>query len=267
MRNIVMGNWKMSGTKSFIDSWLKDFFESLMKYAEGSKEQLPEVAICAPAILFPYLEQEYNKIVDGDTKGAIRELIDDLKLGIQTCSLHDKGAYTGEIALGMLEGMDCKYVLVGHSERRKYHAETDEIVSQKTQKIIEAGYTPVVCIGESLETREAGEHKEFIKKQVLDCLPAGVDMDKLVVAYEPIWAIGTGLTATTQQVEEMNAYIKEVVSKDRGVSEDKVVVLYGGSVKPANAKDILGLKSVNGVLVGGASLKPVDFFDIVQQGK
>lgn len=267
MRNVIMGNWKMNGTKSFIDSWLKDFFESLMRYAENSSEELPKVSVCAPSILLPYLEQEYKKIEDADTKGVIKNLIDELELGIQTCSLHDKGAYTGEISLGMLEGFDCKYVLVGHSERRQHHRETDEIVSQKTQKVIEAGYTPVVCIGESLEIREARKEKDFMEKQVLACLPEGVDMDKLIIAYEPIWAIGTGLTASTQQVEEMNAFIKEVVSKNRGVSKDKVVVLYGGSVKGSNAKDILSLESVNGVLVGGASLKPNEFFDIAQQGK
>lgn len=201
--------------------------------------------------------------------GAMAAWLKDTAVGIGGENMHqaDKGAYTGEISADMLVEAGCKYVLVGHSERRQYFFESDELVNIKTKKALEKSLLPVVCIGETLEQREGNVTEEVIKKQLTDGL-AGLteaDMDKVIVAYEPVWAIGTGLTATPEQAQSIHAFIRSILSGLFGEkTAESVRVLYGGSAKLSNAEDLLSEKDIDGLLIGGASLKKDDFFGIIE---
>ncbi len=176
-------------------------------------------------------------------------------VGVQNMFYEDKGAYTGEISAYMLNSSGIEYVLIGHSERRKYFGETDEDVNRKLRKALEYGLKAIVCVGETLEQREKGEAFSVVRKQVETAFEGIDDLERIYIAYEPVWAIGTGVNATPEQAQEMHEYIKSIVN---------VPVLYGGSVKPENAKELLSMKDVDGVLVGGASLKAQSFNEIVR---
>lgn len=187
-------------------------------------------------------------------------------VGAQNVHFADEGAYTGEISAAMLEEIGVDYCIVGHSERRQYFGETDETVNKKLRKLFEGSITPIMCVGESLEERDAGNAESVVKTQLqegLKDIPAS-DAAKLVIAYEPVWAIGTGRTATPEQAEEMCGSIRSTLTKlyDEDVA-DEVIIQYGGSVKPANATEIMNMPEIDGALVGGASLKPEDFMKII----
>jgi triosephosphate isomerase len=189
-----------------------------------------------------------------------------IKVGAQNMHWEKSGAFTGEIAASMLTEIGVDYVIIGHSERRDYFGETDETVNKRVKAVIAAGLTPIMCCGESLATREAEKQNEFVGEQIKKGL-AGLEaaqVAKMVIAYEPIWAIGTGKTATADQAQDMCAYIRKVVAEmfDQATA-DSVRIQYGGSVKPANAKEIMGKADIDGALVGGASLKANDFSGIV----
>jgi triosephosphate isomerase len=190
-----------------------------------------------------------------------------IKIGAENCHWAEKGAFTGEVSVAMLQEFGVEYCVIGHSERREYFAETDETVNKKLKVLIEAGITPILCVGESLEVREQGGEQTFVAGQVIADfaeIPAA-DAAKIVIAYEPIWAIGTGKTATPEQAEEMCAFIRGVVS---GIYDnatgDGMLILYGGSMKPSNAKELLEKPDINGGLIGGASLKADDFAAIAE---
>jgi triosephosphate isomerase len=212
-----------------------------------------EVAVCAP---FTQL-------------AALKEALagSGVKLGAQNMHFEEEGAYTGEISPSMLTEIGVDYVVIGHSERRQYFAETDESVNRKAHKAFEHGITPIVCVGEVLAQRDAGEHFGVVAKQVEGGL-AGLGEDlvkRLVIAYEPVWAIGTGRTATGEQAEEMCAFIRGTVRGiSGGAAADSVRVQYGGSVKPGNARELMTKPDIDGALVGGASLVPADFRSIVE---
>lgn len=198
----------------------------------------------------------------------VSDLIDgtNIKLGAQNVYFEDKGAYTGETSVDMLASVNVKYCIVGHSERRKYFNETDEIVNKKAIKLLEKDISPIICVGETLEERDSGKHFEVVENQVINALK-NIDKEavakKVVIAYEPIWAIGTGVTATATQANEMCKFIREVVSKlYTSKVSDMVRIQYGGSVKAENAKEILEEDNIDGALVGGASLTN-DFVAIV----
>ncbi len=186
--------------------------------------------------------------------------------GAQDVSAHASGAYTGEVSVDMLGKLGCRYVVVGHSERREYHAETDELVNQKAKRLLEAGITPIICVGERLETRKAGEQVSYVLEQVRGCL-AGLSAEQvagLVIAYEPVWAIGTGEVATPEDAQEVCAAIRGLTASELGqTAADGVRIQYGGSVKSSNAADIMAQPDVDGALVGGASLDPEEFARIV----
>ena len=198
----------------------------------------------------------------------ISETINDtnIKLGAQNVYFEDSGAYTGETSVDMLAAVGVEYCIVGHSERREYFNETNEMVNKKAKKLLEKDIMPIVCVGETLEEREGNKMFEVIKEQIensLEGIPAVVLADKVVVAYEPIWAIGTGKTATAEQANEMCKYIRGVISSIHGEkTAEKVRIQYGGSVKPSNANEILNMSDIDGALVGGASLTN-DFIAIV----
>jgi len=184
-------------------------------------------------------------------------------LGAQDVSVQNDGAYTGDISAAMLKDMGCQYVIVGHSERRQHHAETDKIVADKATKAIESGLIPIICVGESKEQREGGLTKQVIETQVAGSVPSSATGKTIVIAYEPVWAIGTGLVASLDQIAEVHGQVRELLEKQLADGAD-LRIIYGGSVKPDNAREILGLADVDGALVGGASLKPESFLEIVR---
>ncbi len=222
----------------------------------GIKDGLPaqacDVAVCVPA---PYLAQ-----VQGAVAGSA------VALGAQDISAHASGAYTGEVSAAMLQEFGVQYVIIGHSERRAYHGESDVAVAAKTVAALKAGLVPVVCVGETLEQREAGKTNEVVGGQldvVLEALAAD-EAARIVVAYEPVWAIGTGKTATPEMAQEVHAMLRARLAAKSAEAAAKVRILYGGSMKPDNAVQLLAMADIDGGLIGGAALKAADFLAIIQ---
>ena len=238
-KKLIAGNWKMNADTGFI----KDYLAELKI---DNKEA--EVILFPPA---PYL----SALTGGD-----------FKIGGQNCHSEESGAHTGEIAAEMLKDIGCEYVLCGHSERRADQYEDDEIVASKAAAARRAGLKPVICVGENLTTREAGKHTEVVKSQTKHSIPEGLKADEFVLAYEPVWAIGTGKTASIEDIKEMHDALTACLKERFGDKGADIAILYGGSVKPANAAEILGVENVGGVLVGGASLKAADFNEIIKAG-
>ena len=241
---IIAGNWKMNKT-------IKEGLE-FIEEVKGQTEGDVEVLVCAPFTLLKDLKLA--------TKGT------NIKIGAQNMHYENSGAFTGEVAPDNLVEIGMDYVIIGHSERREYYGETDETCNKKVLKAIEVGIDPILCCGETLEEREADKTMDKVKGQIVAGL-AGVkaeDLAKVVIAYEPIWAIGTGKTATAEQANEVIAYIRQVVRDIYGDLADQVRIQYGGSVKPANVAEIMGQSDIDGALVGGASLKPADFLGLLK---
>ncbi|MDB5765991.1 MAG: cbbJ [Collimonas fungivorans] len=210
-----------------------------------------DIAICAPA---PYFAQ-----CQAELAGSA------IAWGGQDVSAHAAGAYTGEVAVSMLQDFACRYVIVGHSERRAYHAESDGLVAQKALRALQAGVTPIVCVGETLVEREAGQTDAVVGRQlaaVLDVLDAA-ELARIVVAYEPVWAIGTGKTATPQMAQDVHLALRAMLAGKNPAAAVEVKILYGGSMKPDNAAELLAMPDIDGGLIGGAALKAVDFLAIV----
>ncbi len=242
---IIAGNWKMNMTIAEGVAFVNDI------KAKVSGTDV-EAVICAPATLLKDLKEA--------TKGT------NIKIGAQNMHFEDNGAFTGEIAPAMLKEIDVDFVVIGHSERRAMFNETDETCNKKVIKALEVGITPILCCGESLEEREAGKEKQVVKTQV-EAAFAGIeakDVSTVVIAYEPIWAIGTGKTATSEQANDIIAYVREVVQGLYSDAEsEEVRIQYGGSVKPANVEEIMNESDIDGALVGGASLKADSFVELV----
>ena len=188
----------------------------------------------------------------------------DIAVGAQDCATEAKGAYTGEIAASMIAALGCKYVILGHSERRQYYGETSETLNKKMARAYENNLTPIYCVGENLEEREANRHFEVVKAQLEEVVfnLTEEQFANLVIAYEPVWAIGTGETATAEQAQEIHAYIREVLAAKFGAAAAECPILYGGSCKPSNAAEIFAKEDVDGGLIGGAALKAEDFLAI-----
>ena len=241
----IAGNWKMFKTKAEAIALAEEFRELY-------KDTDVQTAICAP---FTNLE-------------ALKEAFagTEIKVGAQNVHFADEGAFTGEISVSMLEEIGVDFCIVGHSERRQYFGETDETVNKKLKKLFEGPIRPILCVGESLEERDADKAFDVVGGQIKADLEGidAADVKKLVIAYEPIWAIGTGRTATPDQAEEMCAFIRKTLIELYGEEvSDEVIIQYGGSVKPANATEIMNMDEIDGALVGGASLKPKDFMEII----
>ncbi|MET0106594.1 MAG: triose-phosphate isomerase [Sedimenticola sp.] len=241
---LVAGNWKMNGSR-----------ESIRELLDGVKAGMGDVNVAEVAVCAPYV---YLADAQGQLDGS------DVAWGGQDVSVHASGAYTGEISTAMLQDFGCKYAIVGHSERRTYHNESDELVAQKYAAARAAGLVPILCIGETLEEREQGITEEVCARQ----LDAVIDLEGVdaladgVVAYEPVWAIGTGKTATPEQAQDVHAFIRSrVAEKSAGVAEG-LRILYGGSMKPDNAEELIAKPDIDGGLIGGASLKAEDFLGI-----
>ncbi|MCL2538552.1 MAG: triose-phosphate isomerase [Alphaproteobacteria bacterium] len=229
MQKIIAGNWKMNGSAAALD---------IMIGALGDVKTDATIIICPP---FPYL------VVASSASVAI---------GAQDVSTHASGAYTGEVSAKMIAETGAKYVIVGHSERRQYHGETNAIVAAKAARALENNLIPIICVGETKGEKEAGRAFDIVGAQIRESIP-GDASGEIVIAYEPVWAIGTGLVPTMDDIREMHAHIANIVG-------ESVPILYGGSVKGSNAAEIMGIAHVGGVLVGGASLTPADFLPIVK---
>ena len=241
----IAGNWKMFKTKAEAQAFAEEF----KGLYQGTDVQ---TAICAPFTNLEALVEAF--------KGT------DIMVGAQNVHFADEGAYTGEISVSMLEEIGVDFCIVGHSERRQYFGETDQTVNLKLKKLFEGSIRPILCVGESLDERDAGKAFDIVKGQLTADLEGltGELVKKLVIAYEPIWAIGTGRTATPQQAEEMCAFIREtLIGLYDEETADEVIIQYGGSVKPANATEIMNMDEIDGALVGGASLKVGDFMEII----
>lgn len=247
MNMLIAGNWKMN---TELDGAVELARQVVGGVAYTGHVQ---VAVCPP---FPVLDA-INRIV--------RET--PVLLGAQNMFYEDAGAYTGEVSAAMLRSVGCEYVILGHSERRQYFGETNEGVNKKARQALAHGLKPIVCIGETLEQREAGREQEVVREQIQRGLD-GVTIssaDGLVIAYEPVWAIGTGRTATADQAQEMHGYIRELLRAQLGEPvTPEMQILYGGSMKPGNARELLSQPDVNGGLIGGASLKADEFLAIVR---
>ncbi len=239
-RKLVVGNWKMHGSRVANAELLAGLL--------GARPYSADVAVCAP---FPYIAD-----------CAVTLAGSDLRWGAQDVSAKEQGAYTGEVSATMLAEFGCRYAIVGHSERRAQHAEGDALVAAKAQAALARGVTPIVCVGETLEQRDAGHTEEVVKRQLSVVIHQLAHCaGEIVVAYEPVWAIGTGRTATPAQAQQVHAVLRAQLQAATGHA-DKMRLLYGGSVKPDNARELFAQADIDGGLIGGASLKAADFVAI-----
>lgn len=238
MKKIIAANWKMNGSLDFI----KAYFDEFNYFNENAG-----VIFCPPYVYLPELASLKDE--------------HKFQLGGQHCYFTESGAYTGDVSAKMLADVGCQYVILGHSERRNNHMESSQKVSQSAKEAVNNSLTPIICVGEDINAKNMGYTQKFLEEQLKYSIPEVLKDKKFVVAYEPIWAIGSGQSATTADIKNNHKYIRTVLD-DLGFKGAKI--LYGGSVKPANANDILSLDEVDGVLVGGASLKPADFVEIIE---
>lgn len=236
MKSLIAGNWKMNGLSAAVGE-----IDALLVKFSGSSPDDRDVLICPPATLLAHFASTYSD--------------EGLMFGGQDCHAETSGAHTGDLSAVMLADAGAAYVIVGHSERRTDHGESDAQVKAKAEAALSAGVTPIICVGESKAQRDGGTALSVVEAQLKGSLPEG--NQTVVVAYEPIWAIGTGVTPTNDDIAQMHAHIRQICGIETRL-------LYGGSVKPSNAQEILTLKNVNGALVGGASLKADDFHPIIQ---
>ena len=245
-QKLIAGNWKMNGSLAANEALVHAVQQGMSQALAGKQAQ---VAVCVPAA---YLSQ-VQQLVKGTG----------IDLGSQDVSAHEQGAYTGEVSAVMLKDFAVRFCLVGHSERRQFHGETDEHVAHKAQRALLSGITPIVCVGETLAEREAGKTEEVVKRQLAAVIHInGHCISEIVVAYEPVWAIGTGKTASPEQAQAVHAVLRAQL-KAATAHSDRVQILYGGSMNAANAGELLAQPDIDGGLIGGAALKSVDFLTII----
>jgi triosephosphate isomerase len=246
MKKLVAGNWKMNGSLAANAALV----QALLADSDSDRAWGCDVAVCVPA---PYLAQ-----VQSLAQGSV------LALGAQDVSAQEIGAFTGESSAAMLKDFGVRYCLVGHSERRQYHQESDALVATKAQRALAAGITPIVCVGETLAEREAGETESVIKRQLAAVVHVnGHCISEIVLAYEPVWAIGTGKTASPEQAQAVHLVLRQQLQA-ASARADRVRILYGGSMNAGNAASLLAQPDIDGGLIGGASLKAADFLSIIR---
>ncbi len=242
MKKLIAGNWKMNGGLAANEALLRELLQ-------GLNQPKCDIAVAVPAVYVPQVQA----LLQGSVIGV----------GAQDVSAHEAGAYTGEVSASMLKDFGVRYALVGHSERRQYHGETDSVVAAKAQAALSKGVTPIVCVGETLAEREAGQTEAVVKRQLAAVIHnVGPCVSEMVVAYEPVWAIGTGKTATPEQAQAVHAVLRAQLSA-ASVQAVKVPLLYGGSMNAMNAEQLLAQPDIDGGLIGGASLKAQDFLKII----
>ncbi len=247
-KNIVAGNWKMNTS-------LSEGVELAKKVAKLSANEADKnvgVIVCVP---FTHIAEVVKSVENSP-----------VKVGAQNCASESKGAYTGEVSVDMIKSTGAEYVIIGHSERRAYYKEDDALLNKKTKLALEANLNPIFCIGEVLAERESNKHFEVVEKQLAKGLfnLSKEEFEKIILAYEPVWAIGTGVTATPAQAQEIHNFIRTKIAEKYGKeTADNTTILYGGSCKPSNAKELFANPDVDGGLIGGASLKAEDFLGII----
>ena len=246
-KTIVAGNWKMNASKESVN-------KLVMGILSGMSNVSSEVVICAP---FPYLSQVEALIAHSQ-----------VRLGAQNLNTNMSGAFTGEVSADMIKDFGAQHVIVGHSERRSFYGETNTIVAEKVKAALDSGLIPLFCVGETLEQREAGETESVVAAQINTVADlVGIDAFlNIVVAYEPVWAIGTGVTASPEQAQEVHAFIRQLLANNNYDVAQQTPILYGGSMNAANAKELIACADIDGGLIGGASLKPEDFLQICRVG-
>lgn len=238
---LIVANWKMNQTTSSAENLLNELLSYDITY--------DNIIICPPFTLLNFLSTKLKKT--------------SIKLGAQDCSAFNakNGAFTGDVSSEMLADLNCKYVIIGHSERRKYYLESNDIIKRKIINAHEAGLIAILCIGENLKEREEGNHQQIIAKTLAECLPNCANASNTIIAYEPIWAIGTGKTATQQQIQEMHEFLNKQLAE---TFEQNIKIIYGGSVNEENSASILSTPYVSGLLIGGASLDSKKFYQIIK---
>jgi len=246
-KKIVAGNWKMNTTVAEGVALAKELVAAL--------GQVPSDVNLVVAPPFVHLTSVGEVIANSS-----------IALSAQDCANKAKGAYTGEVAAAMIAGVGCEYVILGHSERRQYYGETSATLVEKMALAFENNLKPIYCVGEMLAEREAGNHFAVVRAQIEEVLfgLSAEQMANVVIAYEPVWAIGTGVTATSEQAQEIHAFIRKVLAEKFGALADEITILYGGSCKPSNAKELFACPDIDGGLIGGAALKAADFIAIAQ---
>ena len=246
-KTIVAGNWKMNASKDSVDNLIKDLLT-------GMDGITSEVLVCAP---FPYLAQ-VELLIQGSK----------VMLGAQNLNTNSSGAYTGEVSADMIKDFGARHVIVGHSERRSLYGETSAMVAEKTKAALNAGLTPLLCIGESIEQRDSGNTEAVIEKQLSAVIElVGIEaFNQIIIAYEPVWAIGTGVTATPEQAQEAHLFIRSLLAKNDESVAKETPILYGGSMNASNASELISCADIDGGLIGGAALKAEDFLQICKVG-
>lgn len=247
-RSLVAGNWKMHGSRASIAELLTGITQALP--ASATTDSGTEVVVCPTYV---HIAQAVE-LCEGTA----------VTVGAQDCSHMASGAYTGEVAAAMALETGCHWVILGHSERRQYHGESDDLVAAKLSAALDAGLKPIVCVGETREERESGDAQSVVARQLEGALSGQAGLEDLVIAYEPVWAIGTGLTATPAEAQDMHASIRAQLSTMAGVKAHATRVLYGGSVKGGNAAELFAQQDIDGALVGGAALVVEEFLAIIE---
>ena len=246
-KTIIAGNWKMNASKASV----KSLIDGILSGMEGINS---EVLVCVP---FPYMSQ-VESLIEGSN----------LKLGAQNININSSGAFTGEVSADMIKDFGAKHVIVGHSERRSLYGETSSVVAEKTKAALDAGLTPLLCVGESLEHREAGKTEAVVAEQINAVIElVGIEsFDNIIIAYEPVWAIGTGMTATPEQAQAVHFFIRNLLGESSENIAQKTPILYGGSMNAGNAVELISCPDIDGGLIGGAALKAEDFLQICKAG-
>ena len=248
MKKLIAGNWKMNGSMRDAINLAQGIVEAIQNDSKVLENN--DFLVCPP----------FHHIVPVQA-----ELSMAVSLGAQDCSPFEAGAYTGDVSAAMLKDVNCDYVILGHSERREYYSESDSLIREKAAMAHKNGLKAIICVGETEAQRDAGEEQNVVGAQLSESLPESTTAENTVIAYEPVWAIGTGKTATTDDIAAMHTFIRQILGT-KIEQADGVRILYGGSVKPANAAEIFAVDNVNGALIGGASLKPEDFIGIATAG-
>ena len=247
-QKILAANWKMNKTYEEVNSFISEFISLIKSY-----ETETQILICSP---YPYLDLLTNKFSNTD-----------VKIGAQNVSEYEGGAYTGEVSGMILASLNVESCITGHSERRKYFGESDELILKKIKILLTYNITPIFCCGEVLSERNAGKHFDVVKNQIKNSIfeLSEKEFKNIIIAYEPVWAIGTGVNATPEQAEEMHAFIRYCIKEKYGEKiAENTSILYGGSCNPKNAKELFSRHNVDGGLIGGASLNPQDFFSLIK---
>jgi triosephosphate isomerase len=277
-KKIIIANWKMNHGFDEADQWISIVSKNFQKLNLSNLE----IVLCPPIFMTDYIDGELmeggfsklEKIMTGDTQ-SIQNLSEaelskiilnerPVRLGAQDCHHELKGSFTGDISAEMIKRIGCEYVIIGHSERRINHHETNKMIAGKISSALSQNIVPIICVGEDQETRDQGKHLEFIYKQLMHSLPKNTKFKRLIVAYEPIWSIGTGCLPTAEQIKEMTSLIKKIFIKKLENMADEYYILYGGSVDSKISKEILEVPGIDGLLIGKASLDGEEFCHIVK---